>query len=80
MDIEREQVVEAIVSVVAVAIMLGVFYLIGSMFNDGGISSEGGLYLVGSIVLFVVLMGVTGLYLAFSVSESAEEEPVEGFE
>jgi hypothetical protein len=81
MEFEREQVVEAAVSVIAVVIMLGVFYYIGATFGDDGLSSDGGLYLVGSIVLFIVLMGATGLYLAYTISEgTSEDTDVAGFE
>lgn len=80
MELEREQVVQTTVSVGVVLVMLGVFYVIGNMFNDGGIGPDGGMYLLGSIVLFVVLMMAAGVYLAFTISESAAEDTVEGFE
>jgi len=80
MDLEREKIVEIAVSLASVLIVLAMFYAIGATYNSDGIGSDGGLYLVGSIVLFVVLMAGAGLYLAFTISdpEVDDEETAEG--
>jgi len=65
MDIERETVVEAGVSFVAVAVFVAAVLVVGSNFRtNGNISGTGGLAMVGAVVLFVLVMTVVGLYFA----------------
>ncbi|MEM4782291.1 MAG: hypothetical protein QXG03_12140 [Halalkalicoccus sp.] len=65
MDIERETIVEIVVSVGAVGLFVAVLVGIGDAYNQGGLSADGGLILVGAITAFVVGMSVVGLALAY---------------
>ncbi|MFC6905666.1 DUF7472 family protein [Halalkalicoccus tibetensis] len=69
MDIDRETIVEVVVSVGAVGLFVGVLVGIGSAYNDGGLSADGGLVLVGAITAFVVLMSCVGLGLAYYLNQ-----------
>lgn len=65
MEIERETVVEAAVSFAAVLVFIGAVALVGMQFQtNGGISETGGLAIVGTIVIFVVLMAGVGVWFA----------------
>ncbi len=65
MEIERETVVEAAVSFAAVLVFIGAVALVGMQFQtNGGISETGGLAIVGTIVLFVFVMGGVGVWFA----------------
>jgi NADH:ubiquinone oxidoreductase subunit 6 (subunit J) len=65
MVVEREAVVEILVSVGAVGAFVGVIVLIGQTFNESGLSGDGALALIGAIVGFILLMAVVGIGLAF---------------
>lgn len=68
--LERERVIEIVVSVVAVGIMFALLYLIGAEYGNGAeLGTEGGELLVYLIVGFVFLMSATGVILAYTVSE-----------
>lgn len=64
MAIEAEMRRKIIVSIVTVAVFIGIIIGIGVTFNDGGLGSTGGLALIGSIVLFVLLMAGVGVFLS----------------
>ncbi|MFD1586710.1 hypothetical protein ACFR9U_06920 [Halorientalis brevis] len=65
MEIERETVVEAAVSFVAVLVFIGAVALVGMEFQtNGGISETGGLAIVGAIVVFVFVMAGVGVWFA----------------
>lgn len=64
MAIEAEMRRKILVSIVAVAVFIGVIVGIGVTFDNGGLGSTGGLALVGSIVLFVLLMAGIGVFLS----------------
>jgi hypothetical protein len=64
MAIEAEMRRKILVSIVAVAVFIGIIVGIGVTFDDGGLGSTGGLALVGSIVLFVLLMAGIGVFLS----------------
>jgi hypothetical protein len=64
MAIEAEMRRKILVSLVAVAVFIGIIVGIGVTFNDGGLGSDGGLALVGSIVLFILLMAGVGIFLS----------------
>ncbi|WP_318567831.1 DUF7472 family protein [Salinigranum marinum] len=64
MAIEAEMRRKILVSIAAVAVFIGVIVGIGVTFDDGGLGSTGGLALVGSIVLFVLLMAGIGVFLS----------------
>lgn len=65
MNIERETVVEAGVSIGAAIVFIAAVLLVGMQFKtDGSISGTGGLAVVGTIGFFVVLMAAVGVYFA----------------
>jgi hypothetical protein len=64
MALEAEMRRKIVVSIVAVAGFIGIIIGIGVTFNDGGLGSTGGLALVGSIVLFVLVMAGVGVFLS----------------
>lgn len=63
MAIEAEMRRKILVSVVAVGFFIAVIVGVGATYYDGGLAEPGGLALVGVIALFVVSMGVVGLFL-----------------
>jgi len=64
MELEEGMVRKIAISVAAVGLFVAFVVGIGTTYNDGGLGSTGGLALVGSIVLFVVLMAGVGLFLS----------------
>ena len=64
MALEAEMRRKILVSLVAVAVFIGIIIGIGVTFHDGGLGSSGGLALIGSIVLFIILMAGVGIFLA----------------
>ena len=64
MALEAEMRRKILVSLVAVAVFIGIIIGIGVTFHDGGLGSSGGLALIGSIVLFIMLMAGVGVFLA----------------
>lgn len=71
--IERERVIEIVASVVAVGLMIGIMVLIGRQYTQNGeFGDSGGLMLVVAIILFVLLMAVIGYVLAFTVTDSGD--------
>lgn len=74
MDIERDRLIEIVVSVGAVALMITVMMAIGAAYSTGeALSAEGGKFLVGSIAFFVLLMAAVGYGLALTVSAGRDE-------
>jgi hypothetical protein len=66
MDIERETVVEAGVSFVAVLVFIAAVVFVGMNFrSNGDIDPTGGLAILGAIVLFVLVMTGIGFYFAY---------------
>lgn len=65
MDVDRETVVEVVVSVGAVGLLVAVIIGIGQVYNQGGLSAGGGVALVGAIAAFVVMMALIGVGLAY---------------
>ena len=66
MVIERETVVEAAVSFVAVLVFIGAVALVGMQFSsNAGLTETGGLAMVGAIVLFVFVMTGVGFWFAY---------------
>ncbi|WP_331235636.1 DUF7472 family protein [Natronorarus salvus] len=65
MVVEREALVEIVVSVAAVGSFVGVIVLIGRTFNESGLSGDGALALISAIVGFILLMSVVGIALAY---------------
>lgn len=70
MEMERERLIEIVVSVTAVGIMFGLLYFIGAEYTDGNtLSTTGGELLVYAIIAFIFLMSAVGVVLAYTVSE-----------
>ncbi|ELY55771.1 DUF7472 family protein [Natronolimnohabitans innermongolicus] len=69
--LERERIIEIVVSVTAVFIMLGVMWSIGTEYagDDSILTPEGGELLVGAIVGFIFLLLVIGVALAFLLND-----------
>ena len=65
MDIDRDAVIEIVVSAGVVGLFAVLLVWIGLQYNDGGLSEQGGLVLVGAIALFVIVMSGMGLGLAY---------------
>ena len=59
---ERETLVEAVVSSVAVFLFLVVIVAVGALYPE--LSGPGPLALIGSIVFFVLVMAAAGYWLA----------------
>lgn len=72
MEIERETIVELVVSAVGVGLFISALVVIGISFNQNGLSGQGALALIVSIVLFIVLMTAVGYWL--SSREGAPEQ------
>ena len=64
MRIERETLVEIVVSVVAVGLFIAAVVAVGTTFGDGQLTDQGALALVGVIVGFILLMTLTGWWLS----------------
>ncbi|KYH25167.1 hypothetical protein HAPAU_27510 [Halalkalicoccus paucihalophilus] len=69
MDVDRETIVEIVVSVGAVGLFVAVLVGIGTTYNQGGLSTDGGVVLVGAITGFVVLMSLVGIGLAYYLNQ-----------
>ncbi|MFB6163687.1 MAG: transporter [Haloarculaceae archaeon] len=65
MDIERETAVEAGASVLAVLVFIAAVVVVGQLYETAdGLSQTGGLAVVGTILLFVLVMTVVGYWFA----------------
>jgi hypothetical protein len=63
MDLEEGMVKKIVVSVVTVAVFVGLILFIGVTYNDGGLGSTGGIALVATIALFILVMAGVGVFL-----------------
>ena len=64
MEIEREAIVQVVVSAIAFATFVAATVLVATTYSaDGGLTPQGGTALVGAIGLFVVVMLGAGLWL-----------------
>ena len=63
MPLEAEMRRKIIVSVAAVGFFIALIVGVGATYNESGLAGNGGLILVGTIALFVLVMGVVGLLL-----------------
>lgn len=63
MALEAEMRRKILVSVVAVGFFIALIVGVGATYNDSGLNGSGGLILVGTIALFVLVMGVVGVLL-----------------
>lgn len=64
MEIERETLIEIVVSTGAVGIFIAVLLTVGTQFEQGDFTGQGAFLLIGSIAFFVVLMAVVGYWLS----------------
>ncbi|MGM0591293.1 MAG: DUF7472 family protein [Halobacteriota archaeon] len=64
MNLEEGMLRKIGVSVVAVVFFIALILYIGMSFDSGTLGSAGGLAIVGSMALFIVVMGIVGLWLA----------------
>ncbi|OVE83427.1 DUF7472 family protein [Natronolimnobius baerhuensis] len=73
--LDREQLIEIVVSVSAVLAMLGTMIWIGTTYGDesGVLQSDGGELLVYTIIGFIILMTVIGILLAFVLNDPSDE-------
>ncbi|PCR92256.1 DUF7472 family protein [Natrinema ejinorense] len=69
--IEREQLIEIVVSVGGVFLMLAAMVAVGSSYSagNGTLSPEGGQMLIGVIVGFILLLTVIGIGLAYTLND-----------
>ncbi|MFC7074979.1 DUF7472 family protein [Haloarcula halophila] len=64
MDIERETVVQIVISVIALALFVAATVYVSSTYGtNGGLGPQGGVGIVAAIGLFVVFMLGAGLWL-----------------
>jgi len=69
MDLDREQKIDIVVSIGALALMIGAMMAIGATYStNGGLSTQGGQMLVGTIIAFILSMAVVGYVLATKVT------------
>jgi hypothetical protein len=64
MEIERETVLEIVVSVGAVLVFVAIMIGIGVTYGGRGLTSQGGVALLVSIAGFVLVMTLVGYFLA----------------
>jgi hypothetical protein len=64
MELEEGMVRKIAISAGAVGLVVAVVVGVGTIYNDGGLGSTGGLALVGSIVLFILVMAGVGLFFS----------------
>ncbi|ELY46788.1 DUF7472 family protein [Natronorubrum sulfidifaciens] len=78
--IEREQLIEIVVSVSTVILMLGAMMSIGNEYgaNNSNLSPEGGQLLVFSIIGFILLLTIVGFVLAFVMNDADDGLETDG--
>ena len=64
MAIERETLIEVVVSFLAVGGFIVAVVFVGMSYGDGGLSQQGALALVALIVGFIAAMSVAGYWLS----------------
>ena len=64
MAIERETVIEVVVSFLAVGGFIAAVAWVGMTYGDGGLSEQGALVLVALMAGFVLAMSVVGYWLS----------------
>lgn len=64
MPLDRETVYQVLVSLAAVGLFIGAAVVVTETFSvNGNISDQGGFALLGTIVMFILVMAVAGLWL-----------------
>ena len=64
MDVERETIVEVVVSVLAVGLFIAAVVGVGLTYAADGLGEQGALALIGLLVGFIVLMTAAGYWLS----------------
>lgn len=64
MEIERETLIQIVVSAGSVGLFVAAIILVGVIFSEDGLTNQGALALVAVIALFVVLMAGIGYWLS----------------
>ncbi|MEY7852243.1 hypothetical protein AB7C87_23925 [Natrarchaeobius sp. A-rgal3] len=69
--LDREQIIEIVVSVSSIIVMLGTMIYIGTEYgaDNGILQPEGAELLVGAIVGFIFLLTAVGIGLAFVLND-----------
>jgi len=64
MPIDRETILQVLVSTAAVALFIGAAVVVTETYStNGNITGQGGIAMVGAIVVFIVAMAGAGLWL-----------------
>ena len=64
MDIERETVLQIVISTIGVAVFVAAAVYVASAYTvDGALTAQGGVAVVGAIGVFLLVMLVAGLWL-----------------
>jgi hypothetical protein len=64
MDIERETVVQIVISAIALALFVAASVYVSSTYaSNGGLNPQGGIGIVAAIGVFVIFMLAAGLWL-----------------
>jgi len=64
MDIEREAVVQVVISAIALVTFVAATVVVSTNYStNGNLTEQGGVAIVGAIGLFVVIMVVAGLWM-----------------
>lgn len=64
MPLDRETVYQVLVSLAAVGLFIGAAVVVTETFSvNGNISDQGGFALLGTILMFILVMAVAGLWL-----------------
>jgi len=64
MDIEREAVVQVVISAIALVTFVAATVVVATNYSaNGNLTSQGGVAIVGAIGLFVVVMVAAGLWM-----------------
>lgn len=64
MELDAEARRQIVLAVGAVGFFIALIVAIGTAFSGEALATTGALALVGAMVLFVLVMGVVGIYLA----------------
>lgn len=64
MEIDREMLIQIGVSLVGVGVFIVAIILIGLFYTDNGLTEQGALGLIGSIIVFILVMTALGYWLS----------------
>ncbi|WP_135303399.1 DUF7472 family protein [Haloarcula amylovorans] len=64
MEIDREAIMQIVISSVALVVFVGAAVFVSTSYSsNGGLTDQGGIAIVGSIGLFIVVMLVAGVWM-----------------